>query len=62
MFGADIHLCIRNQLVPAELILSFKALMHRLENFRTTRGDNSYRCIRGYTPYGLRELWMTFDR
>ncbi|MBB4642822.1 hypothetical protein HNQ99_003158, partial [Rhizorhapis suberifaciens] len=31
-------------------------------NFRFSRGDASCVPLEGYTPYGLRELWMSFDR
>jgi cytochrome P450 len=61
-FGAGIHFCIGNQLARAELRLSFQSLTRRLSNFRTTRGSDSYRWLEGYPLYGLRELWMTFDR
>ncbi|MEC3909140.1 cytochrome P450 [Sphingobium sp. CR2-8] len=61
-FGAGIHLCIGNQLARGELRLAFQALTQRLTNFRFSRGDASCRPLEGYTPYGLQELWMSFDR
>lgn len=61
-FGAGIHLCIGNQLARGELRLAFQALTQRLTNFRFSRGEASCRPLEGYTPYGLRELWMSFDR
>lgn len=61
-FSAGIHLCIGNQLARGELRLAFQALTQRLANFRFSRGDASCRPLEGYTPYGLRELWMSFDR
>ena len=61
-FGAGPHLCIGNQLARGELRLAFKALIDRMDNFRPSRGEESY----GYTPlyiaYGLNKLWMTFDK
>ncbi len=61
-FGAGIHLCIGNQLARAELRLAFEALTRRLKNFHFSRGADSCKQLEGYTPYGLRELWMSFDR
>ncbi|WP_340317076.1 cytochrome P450 [Rhizorhabdus argentea] len=61
-FGAGIHLCIGNQLARGELRLAFQALTQHLKNFRFSRGNASCRPLEGYTPYGLRELWMSFDR
>lgn len=61
-FGAGVHLCIGNQLARGELRLAFQALTQRLTNFRFSRGEASCRPLEGYTPYGLRELWMSFDR
>lgn len=61
-FGAGIHLCIGNQLARGELRLAFQALTQRLTNFRFSRGEASCVPLEGYTPYGLRELWMSFDR
>jgi cytochrome P450 len=61
-FGAGIHLCIGNQLARGELRLAFQALTQRLTNFRFSRGEASCRPLEGYAPYGLRELWMSFDR
>ncbi|WP_340265870.1 cytochrome P450 [Sphingobium mellinum] len=61
-FGAGIHLCIGNQLARGELRLAFQALTQRLANFRFSRGEASCVPLEGYTPYGLRQLWMSFDR
>ncbi|MEJ7934858.1 cytochrome P450 [Sphingobium sp. AN558] len=61
-FGAGIHLCIGNQLARGELRLAFQALTQRLANFRFSRGDASCKPLEGYTPYGLQQLWMSFDR
>lgn len=61
-FGAGIHMCIGNQLARGELRLAFQALTRCFANFRFSRGEASCRALEGYTPYGLRELWMTFDR
>ncbi|WP_340312936.1 cytochrome P450 [Rhizorhabdus argentea] len=61
-FGAGIHLCIGNQLARGEMRLAFQALTRRLKNFRFSRGDASCVPLEGYTPYGLRALWMSFDR
>lgn len=61
-FSAGIHLCIGNQLARGELRLAFQALTQRLSNFRFSRGEASCRPLEGYVPYGLRELWMSFDR
>lgn len=61
-FGTGIHLCIGNQLARAELRLAFAALAARLSNFRATRGADSYVAMDGYMTFGLRELWMSFDR
>lgn len=61
-FGTGIHLCIGNQLARAELRLAFQSLACRLTNFRTTRGAESYVDMDGYMTYGLRALWMTFDK
>lgn len=61
-FGAGIHLCIGNQLARAELRCSFEALTRHLKNFRYSRGLSSAKQLEGYTPYGLKELWMSFDR
>lgn len=61
-FSAGIHLCIGNQLARGELRLAFQALTRRLANFRFSRGDASCLPLEGYTPYGLRTLWMSFDK
>ncbi len=60
-FGAGIHLCIGNQLARGELRLAFQALTERMTNFRFNRGDDSRVPLEGYTPYGLKQLWMSFD-
>jgi cytochrome P450 len=61
-FGSGIHLCIGNQLARAELRLAFATLAQRLTDFRATRGEDSYVAMDGYMTFGLRELWMAFDR
>ena len=61
-FSAGIHLCIGNQLARGELRLAFQALTRRLANFRFSRGEDSCLPLEGYTPYGLRTLWMSFDK
>ncbi|MFC4594550.1 cytochrome P450 [Sphingobium tyrosinilyticum] len=61
-FGAGIHMCIGNQLARGELRLGFQALTQRFTNFRLSRGEDSCRPLEGYTPYGLRQLWMAFDK
>lgn len=60
-FGAGIHMCIGNQLARGELRLAFEALTQRFTNFRFSRGDASCVPLDGYTPYGLGQLWMSFD-
>ncbi|UZW57051.1 cytochrome P450 [Sphingobium sp. JS3065] len=61
-FGAGIHLCIGNQLARGELRVAFARLIDRMDNFRASRGADSY----GYAPmfisYAVTQLWMTFDR
>lgn len=61
-FGAGIHMCVGNQLARGELRLAFQALTQRLTGLRFSRGDASCLPLSGYVPYGLRELWMSFDR
>lgn len=61
-FGAGIHMCIGNQLARGELRLAFTALVNRLENFRPSRGEDSYAYTSTYVAYGLTELWLAFDR
>ncbi|WP_340268673.1 cytochrome P450 [Sphingobium mellinum] len=60
-FGAGIHMCIGNQLARTELRLAFQTLTRRMTNFRFSRGEASCSPLEGYTPFGLRELWMSFD-
>ncbi|UZW57240.1 cytochrome P450 [Sphingobium sp. JS3065] len=61
-FGSGIHLCIGNQLAREEMRASFRQLVERMHNFRTTRGEQSYSYTSTYVAYGLTELWMTFDK
>jgi cytochrome P450 len=60
-FGAGIHMCIGNQLARAELRESFRQLVSRLHNFRTTRGSDSFEYTTNFPSYGLIKLWMAFD-
>lgn len=59
-FGAGIHMCIGNQLARGELRQSFRQIVERMQNFRTTRGDDSFAYTTTYVAYGLTKLWMTF--
>jgi cytochrome P450 len=61
-FGAGIHMCIGNQLARGELKLAFLSLTSRLNGFRLSRGEDSYRWISNYVIHGPAELWMNFDR
>jgi cytochrome P450 len=61
-FGVGIHFCIGNQLARGELRAAFSQLVRRLENFRPSRGDDSYSYTTSYVAYGLTQLWLGFDR
>lgn len=61
-FGVGPHLCIGNQLARGELRLGFKALIDRMDNFRASRGEDSYAYAPHYVSYGLKKLWMRFDK
>ena len=61
-FGAGIHVCIGNQLARGELRLAFKALVDELENFRASRGAESFAYTSTYVAFGLTELWVRADR
>ena len=61
-FGAGRHLCIGNQLARGELRLAFKALIDRLDNFRPSRGEQSYAYTPLYIAFGLTTLWLNFDK
>jgi cytochrome P450 len=61
-FGVGAHLCIGNQLARGELRLAFKALIDRMDNFRPSRGEESYSYTPLYISYGLTKLWMAFDK
>nr|WP_246352057.1 cytochrome P450 [Sphingobium subterraneum] len=61
-FGAGIHMCIGNQLARGELRAAFRQIVTRMENFRATRGEDSYAYTTTYVAYGLTQLWMAFDR
>ncbi|MET0546492.1 MAG: cytochrome P450 [Caulobacterales bacterium] len=61
-FGVGPHLCIGNQLARGELRLAFKALIDRMDNFRASRGEDSYKYTPLYIAYGPTQLWMNFDK
>jgi len=61
-FGTGRHLCIGNQLARGELRLAFKALIDRFDNFRASRGDESFSYTPLYIAYGLTRLWISFDK
>jgi cytochrome P450 len=61
-FRVGAHLCIGNQLARGELRLAFKALTDRMDNFRPSRGEESYAYTPLYISYGLTKLWMAFDK
>ncbi len=61
-FGTGAHLCIGNQLARGELRIAFKALIDRMDNFRPSRGAESYAYTPLYIAYGLTTLWMSFDK
>ena len=60
-FGSGIHVCIGNQLARGELREAFRQIVARMQNFRTTRGEDSMDYTTSYVFYGLTKLWMTFD-
>lgn len=61
-FGAGIHMCIGNQLARGEMRIAFKALVTRMKNFRASRGDDSYDYTTTYVAFGLKQLWLGFDK
>ncbi|ATE65848.1 cytochrome P450 [Rhizorhabdus dicambivorans] len=61
-FGAGIHMCIGNQLARGEMRIAFKALVNRMKNFRATRGEDSYDYTTTYVAFGLKRLWLGFDK
>lgn len=61
-FGAGIHMCIGNQLARGEMRIAFKALVTRMKNFRASRGEGSYDYTTTYVAFGLKQLWMSFDK
>lgn len=61
-FGAGIHMCIGNQLARGEMRIAFKALVTRMKNFRASRGEDSYDYTTTYVAFGLKQLWMSFDK
>ncbi len=61
-FGFGPHICIGNQLARGELRLAFAALIDRLDNFRLSRGQDSYVYTPNFVAYGMTRLWMGFDR
>lgn len=61
-FGAGIHMCIGNQLARGEMRISFRALVNRMKNFRPSRGEESYDYTTTYVAFGLKQLWMSFDK
>lgn len=61
-FGAGIHMCIGNQLARGEMRIAFKQLVTRMKNFRASRGEGSYDYTTTYVAFGLKQLWMSFDK
>jgi cytochrome P450 len=61
-FGIGRHHCIGAPLARAELIVSFRALLGRLRNFRLTPGTPAPEYIPSFFGRNLRELHVTFER
>jgi cytochrome P450 len=61
-FGAGIHSCIGMQLARAEMVIAFQVLLKRLQNFRASRGNDSFTFNPGYLSLGYTKLFLAFDR
>jgi cytochrome P450 len=60
-FGAGKHFCIGNQLARAEVRIALGAFIERLDNFKFSRGEDSYNYLTAYIAHGVDKLWMSFD-
>jgi cytochrome P450 len=61
-FGVGAHACPGMVLARTEMEIGFKALVDRLDNFRTTRGSASYEYSTSYIAHGPVRAWIAFDR
>jgi cytochrome P450 len=61
-FGIGRHHCIGAPLARQELIVSFRALLGRLRNFRLTPGTPEPAYVPSFFGRNLRELAISFDR
>lgn len=61
-FGIGTHACPGMVLARTEMEIGFKALVDRLDNFRVTRGADSYEYSTSYIAHGPVKAWIAFDK
>jgi len=61
-FGVGPHVCPGMVLARTEMEISFKALVDRMDNFRSARGKDSYEYAASYIAHGPVKAYVAFDR